>query len=86
MFSFLLYFYQARGVIIIAVAVGPDSKKQQYQEVLESIAGTNVFYSEDYHIPYDELEQLICREYNHETQIHRSTDLVLPEPSISPPG
>ena len=51
---------------MVAVAIGPDSRRGQSQKVLEQIAGENVFRIDDYQSLVDaekDVLELICRMY-----------------------
>ena len=49
---------------LLVVAYGPKSSKPEYQEVLRSIGGDDVYYSSDYEdleALFDGLATVICR-------------------------
>ena len=59
-------FFQDKGTLVIAVAIGPDSTRPGSQRVLEQIAGDNVVYVDDYQSlngAIDEIFNLICCMY-----------------------
>ena len=66
LFLYFFYFFQSKGVRLIAVAIGPDSKSEQSQKVLNETGGENVFYVSDYSSLEDavnDIVNLICRMY-----------------------
>ena len=51
---------------MVAVAIGPDSKRVKSQKVLKETAGENIFYATDYQRLEDavnDVVNLICRMY-----------------------
>ena len=49
---------------LLVAAVGPKSAELEYQQVLESIAGDDVYYDSDYvdlNALFDDLANVICR-------------------------
>ena len=53
-----------KGVRLLVVGIGPKSTEEEYQQVLESIAGDDVYYEADYpdlNALFDDLARVICR-------------------------
>ena len=61
-----MFVFQARGVRLVVVAIGPDARKPKYRKVLRRIGGENVFSVHDYR-ELDEtvrnITNLICRKF-----------------------
>ena len=54
--------FQNKGVLLIAIGIGPESEKAENQEVLQQIAGQNVFHVADLQ-SLDDVVNLICGMY-----------------------
>jgi len=46
---------KSKGVRLVVVAIGPDARKKKYRAVLDTIAGKELFFADD----YDELEDAV---------------------------